>query len=72
MAAVYRCEDKRQAVQCARAVLAEHFDASAEHADYLLQQASGGMVKRAALGVSTETGSQLPYPGIGTGTDYGL
>ncbi len=48
MAAVYRCEDKRQAVQCARAVLAEHFDASAEHADYLLQQVSGAMSDAAA------------------------
>jgi HD-like signal output (HDOD) protein len=52
MAAVYRCEDKRISIHRTRALLKEHFDASAEHADFLLQQVSESMADAAnALGV---------------------
>jgi len=52
MAAVYRCEDKRVSIQRARSLLKEHFAATAEHTDFLLQQVSESMMDAAsALGM---------------------
>ncbi len=60
MAAVYRCEDKRISIQRARALLEEHFGATAEHTDFLLQQLSESMAEAAnALGM--RVGEQLSF-----------
>ena len=63
MAAVYRCEDKRISIQRARALLEEHFEATAEHSDFLLQQLSESMAEAAdALGV--RVGEQLSFDAV--------
>jgi HD-like signal output (HDOD) protein len=60
MAAVYRCEDKRVAIQRSRALLAEYFGASNEHADYLLQKVSES-VAGAADAMGMRVGEQIGF-----------
>jgi HD-like signal output (HDOD) protein len=60
MASVYRCQDKRTAVQQVRTLLAEHFDASAEHSDYLLQQVAES-VAEAAAAMGMRVGEQQTF-----------
>lgn len=63
MAAVYRCSDKRFAIQHARTLLAEHFDASGEHTDYLLQQVSDS-VADAATAMGLRVGEQVSFDAV--------
>ncbi|HHJ12979.1 MAG TPA: HDOD domain-containing protein [Gammaproteobacteria bacterium] len=60
MAAVYRSEDKRTAIQQVRNLLAGYFEASAEHADYLLQQVSE-RVAEAASAMGMRVGEQTTF-----------
>ena len=60
MAAVYRCGNKRVAVQRARDLLKEHFEASPEQADYLLQKVTES-VAEAATAMGMRVGEQLPF-----------
>ncbi|VAW74607.1 Serine phosphatase RsbU, regulator of sigma subunit [hydrothermal vent metagenome] len=60
MASVYRCADKRTAIQQVRTLLAEHFDASAEHSDYLLQQVAES-VAEAATAMGLRVGEQVTF-----------
>lgn len=60
MAAVYRCGNKRIAVQRARDLLKEHFEASPEQADYLLQKVTES-VAEAATAMGMRVGEQLPF-----------
>ena len=60
MAAVYRCDDKRIAVQRSRTLLAEHFDASNEYTDYLLQKVSES-VADAANAMGMRVGEQIQF-----------
>ena len=63
MAAVFRCEDKRVSIQRARALLKEHFNATAEHTDFLLQQVSESMAEAAnALGM--RVGEQKSFDAV--------
>ena len=63
MAAVYRCSDKRFAIQHARTLLAENFDASGEHTDYLLQQVSES-VADAATAMGLRVGEQPSFDAV--------
>jgi serine phosphatase RsbU (regulator of sigma subunit) len=63
MASVYRCSDKRFAIQRARALLQEHFEASAEHTDYLLQQVSES-VADAATAMGMKVGEQVAFDAV--------
>ncbi len=60
MASVYRSADKRTAIQQVRSLLAEHFDASAEHSDYLLQQVAES-VAEAATAMGMRVGEQVTF-----------
>ncbi len=60
MAAVYRSADKRLAIQRVRALLKEHFDASPEHSDGLLQSVSDAMAE-AARAMGLRVGEQLDF-----------
>jgi serine phosphatase RsbU (regulator of sigma subunit) len=60
MAAVYRCGNKRVAVQRARDLLKEHFEASPEQVDYLLQKVTES-VSEAATAMGMRVGEQLPF-----------
>lgn len=60
MAAVYRCSDKRVAIQKSRNLLKEHFDASPEHADYLLH-AVAESVAEAASAMGMRVGEQIRF-----------
>ena len=60
MASVYRCADKRSAIQAVRNLLAENFDASAEHSDYLLQQVAES-VAEAATAMGMRIGEQATF-----------
>ncbi len=60
MASVYRCADKRSAIQAVRNLLAENFDASAEHSDYLLQQVAES-VAEAATAMGLRIGEQATF-----------
>ena len=60
MAAVYRCSNKRVAVQRSRDLLREHFEASPEQADYLLQKVTES-VAEAASAMGLRVGEQLPF-----------
>jgi serine phosphatase RsbU (regulator of sigma subunit) len=60
MAAVYRCGNKRVAVQRARDLLKEHFEASPEQVDYLLQEVTES-VSEAATAMGMRVGEQLPF-----------
>jgi len=60
MASVYRCADKRTAIQQVRNLLAENFDASAEHSDYLLQQVAES-VAEAATAMGMRVGEQVTF-----------
>lgn len=63
MASVYRCGDKRFAIQRARALLQEHFEASAEHTDYLLQQVSESIAD-AATAMGMKVGEQVSFDAV--------
>lgn len=63
MAAVYRSDDKRLAIQHARALLKEHFAASPEHTDYLLQGVSEAMAE-AARAMGLRVGEQINFDGV--------
>jgi len=63
MAAVYRCDDKRLAIEQSRALLDKHFGASAEHADYLLQQVSEAMAD-AATAMGMKVGDQVGFDSV--------
>ena len=60
MASVYRCQDKRTAIQQVRTLLAEHFDVSAEQCDYLLQQVAES-VAEAATAMGMRVGEQQTF-----------
>ncbi len=60
MAAVYRCGNKRVAVQRSRDLLKEHFEASPEQTDYLLQKVTES-VAEAATAMGLRAGEQLPF-----------
>lgn len=60
MAAVYRSEDKRLAIQRTRALLREYFDAGPEQADYLLQNVSESLAD-AATAMGLRVGEQLQF-----------
>jgi len=60
MAAVYRCEDKRVSIQRARALLKQHFGATPEHTDFLLQQVSTSMAE-AAVALGMRVGGQKTF-----------
>ena len=60
MASVYRCADKRIAIQQVRTLLAEHFDASPEHSDYLLQKVAES-VAEAATAMGMRVGEQQTF-----------
>ncbi|GEM_PF-520428 len=60
MAAVYRSGNKRVAVQRARELLGEHFAASPEQSDFLLQQVTES-VAEAATAMGMRVGEQLPF-----------
>ncbi len=60
MASVYRCSDKRTAIQQVRTLLAEHFDASPERSDYLLQQVAES-VAEAATAMGMRVGEQASF-----------
>ena len=60
MAAVYRCVDKRVAIQRSRDMLEEYFDASPEQTDYLLQKITAS-VAEAATAMGMRVGEQLPF-----------
>lgn len=63
MAAVYRCEDKRVSIQRARVLLKDHFGASAEHTDFLLQQVSESMTE-AASAMGMRVGEQISFDAV--------
>ncbi len=63
MASVYRCADKRVAIQQVRGLLAENFDASPEHSDYLLQQVAES-VAEAATAMGMRVGEQQTFDQI--------
>jgi len=60
MAAVYRCSNKRVAVQRARELLKEHFGASPEQTDYLLHKVTES-VAEAATAMGLRVGERLPF-----------
>jgi HD-like signal output (HDOD) protein len=60
MTAVYRCGNKRVAVQRARDLLKEHFGASPEQTDYLLQKVTES-VAEAATAMGMRVGERLPF-----------
>ncbi|GMQ89223.1 MAG: hypothetical protein BMS9Abin09_0688 [Gammaproteobacteria bacterium] len=60
MAAVYRCDNKRIAVQHSRDLLKEYFGASPEQTDYLLQKVTES-VAEAATAMGMRVGEQLPF-----------
>ncbi len=60
MAAVYRCEDRRETIQRTRSLLYEHFAATEEGCDRLLKQVTESLAEAAsALGLSI--GAQVPF-----------
>lgn len=63
MAAVYRCDDKRVAIRQSRSLLAEHFEAGSEHADYLLQKVSES-VADAASAMGMRVGEQIQFDAV--------
>lgn len=63
MAAVYRCSDKRFAIQHARTLLAENFNASGEQTDCLLQQVSES-VADAATAMGLRVGEQISFDAV--------
>jgi sigma-B regulation protein RsbU (phosphoserine phosphatase) len=63
MAAVYRCDDKRVAIQRSRALLEENFGASAEQADQLLQMISES-VADAATALGLRVGEQVHFDAV--------
>jgi serine phosphatase RsbU (regulator of sigma subunit) len=60
MASVYRCADKRTAIEQVRTLLAENFDASAERSDHLLQQVAES-VAEAATAMGMRVGDQITF-----------
>lgn len=60
MASVYRCDDKRIAIQRSRSLLAGLFGASSEQADYLLQQVAES-VAEAATAMGMQVGEQVRF-----------
>jgi len=60
MAAVYRCDNKRIAIQRSRDLLKEHFGASSEQTDGLLQKVTES-VAEAATAMGMRVGEQLPF-----------
>ncbi len=60
MAAVYRCDNKRIAVQRSRDLLKEHFGSDPEQTDHLLQKVTES-VAEAATAMGMKVGEQLPF-----------
>ena len=60
MAAAYRSDNKRLAIQRTRVLLKEHFAASPEHTDYLLQSVSEAMAE-AARAMGMRVGEQVQF-----------
>jgi serine phosphatase RsbU (regulator of sigma subunit) len=63
MAAVYRSDDKRLAIQHTRALLKEHFGADPEHTDSLLQGVSEAMAE-AARAMGLRVGEQVNFDSV--------
>lgn len=63
MASVYHSEDKRQAIQRSRGLLADYFDIGADTADRLLQQVSEA-VREAASALGIRVGEQLSFEAV--------
>ena len=63
MAAVYRSDDKRLAIQRTRALLKEHFGAGPEQTDYLLQSVSESLAE-AATAMGMRVGEQLQFEAV--------
>jgi sigma-B regulation protein RsbU (phosphoserine phosphatase) len=63
MAAVYRSDDKRLAIQRTRALLKEHFDVGPEQTDYLLQSVSESLAE-AATAMGLRVGEQLQFDAV--------
>jgi HD-like signal output (HDOD) protein len=63
MAAAYRCDDKRIAIQRSRSLLAEYFGASAEQTDQVLEQVSG-LVQEAAAAFGLQVGDQISFDAV--------
>jgi sigma-B regulation protein RsbU (phosphoserine phosphatase) len=63
MAAVYRCGDKRLAIQRTRSLLKEHFSATPEHCDSLLQSVSEALAEAAAA-MGMRVGQQVDFNSV--------
>ncbi len=63
MAAVYRSDDKRLAIQRTRALLQQHFAASPEHTDCLLQSVSEALAE-AARAMGMRVGEQVLFDSV--------
>jgi phosphoserine phosphatase RsbU/P len=63
MAAVYRSDDKRLAIQRARSLLKENFDAEPEQTDYLLQSVSESLAE-AASAMGMRVGEQVQFESV--------
>jgi len=63
MAAVYRCDDKRLAIQRTRSLLKEHFGATPEHCDSLLQSVSEALAE-AARAMGMRVGQQVDFNSV--------
>ncbi len=63
MAAVYRCDDKREAIQQTRTLLMTNFAVAAEQCDALLQSVSESLAE-AATAMGMRVGEQIPFEGV--------
>ncbi len=63
MAAVYRSDDKRLAIQRTRSLLKNYFEATPEHTDYLLQSVAES-VAEAASAMGMRVGEQIQFDAV--------